>query len=126
MLNRLKEIFSETCTQMEAELLEFNGEDDHVHLMIVCPPKLAVASLVGKLKGKSSYVLRREFWDNIKNKLWGEHFWSPSYCLVSCGGAPIEIVEEYIKNQREPSEEKSINQSLRYAGRKRDKNKNWV
>lgn len=126
MLNRLKEIFSETCTQMEAELLEFNGEDDHVHLMIVCPPKLAVASLVGKLKGKSSYVLRREFWENIKNKLWGEHFWSPSYCLVSCGGAPIEIVKEYIKNQREPSEEKSINQSLRYAGRKRDKNKNWV
>ena len=105
MLNRLKEIFFETCDQMEAELIEFNGEDDHVHLMIVCPPKLAIANLVGKLKGKSSYILRREFWDDIKNKLWGDHFWSPSYCLVSCGEAPLEIVKEYIKNQREPCKE---------------------
>ena len=126
IFTRLEEIFEETCNQMEAELLEFNGEDDHVHLMIVCPPKLAIANLVGKLKGKSSYVLRREYWDHIKSMLWGEHFWSPSYCLVSCGGAPLDIVKEYIKNQREPGQEKSINQSLRYTGRKRDKDKNWM
>jgi putative transposase len=126
MLDRLKEIFSETCKKMEAELLEFNGEDDHVHLMVVCPPKISAASLVGTLKGKSSYFLRREFWSHIKSKLWGEHFWSPSYCLVSCGGAPLEIVQEYIKNQREPSKENSINQSLRYTGRKRAKDKYWV
>ena len=126
MLNRLKEIFFETCDQMEAELIEFNGEDDHVHLMIVCPPKLAIANLVGKLKGKSSYILLKRFWDDIKNKLWGDHFWSPSYCLVSCGEAPLEIVKEYIKNQREPCKEKSINQSIRYTGRKRDRDKNWV
>jgi putative transposase len=111
---------------MEAELVEFNGDDDHVHLMILCPPKLAVASLVGKLKGKSSYFLRKEFWNEIKSKLWGGHFWSPSYCVVSCGGAPLEIVIEYIKTQREPCKAKSVNQSLRYTRRKRDKDKNWV
>jgi len=70
MINRLDEIFLEICMQMEAELLEFNGGDDHVHLMILCPPKISVASLVGKLKGKSSCFLRREFWDQIKIKLW--------------------------------------------------------
>ena len=126
MLDRLKVILSETCKQMEAELLEFGGEEDHIHLMVSCPPKLAVANLVGKLKGKSSYLLRREFWHQIKNKLWGNHFWSPSYCVVSCGGAPLEIVKEYIKDQRRPPAEKQINQSNRLTGRKRDSSKKWL
>ena len=65
ILDRLKTIFSETCCQMEADLIEFGGEDDHVHLMVICPPKLAVANLVGKLKGKSSYLIRREYWSQI-------------------------------------------------------------
>jgi putative transposase len=46
---------------------------DHVHIMVCCPPKLAVANLAGKLKGKFSYFLRQEFWPEIKNKLWGNH-----------------------------------------------------
>ena len=93
MLDRLEEIFTETCSQMGAELLEFGGEDDHVHLMVSCPPKLAVSNLAGKLKGKSSYLLRAEFWSQIKNKLWGKRFWSSSYCVVSCGGAPLAIIK---------------------------------
>lgn len=112
ILDRLKIIFEETCEQMDAELLEFNGEDDHVHLIVNCPPKLAVANLVGKLKGKSAYFLRIEFWPHLKKKLWGEHLWSPSYCVVSCGGAPLEIVKKYIDNQRRPSEEKNIKKSI--------------
>src|SRR3989339_1507695 len=125
MLNSLKTIFEETCKQMDAELLEFNGEEDHVHLMVSCPPKLAVANLVGKLKGKSSYFLRKEFWSKIKNKLWEDHFWSPSYCVVSCGGAPLEIIKEYIVNQRAPTQQKHINQSKRFRNKKRDANMNW-
>jgi len=57
MLLRLHDLFKETCLQMDGELLEFNGEDDHVHLMVSCPPKLALSALVSKLKGKSSYFL---------------------------------------------------------------------
>lgn len=57
ILEILKELFHETCLQMECEILEFGGEDDHVHMMISCHPKLAIANLVGKLKGKSSYLL---------------------------------------------------------------------
>lgn len=94
--------------------------------MVCCPPKLAIANLVGKLKGKSSYVLRREFWPQIKNKLWKNRFWSPSYCVVSCGGAPLEIVKKYIEEQGQPVSEKSIKQSQRYTGKKRDKDKNWL
>ena len=119
MLNNLKEIFNETCIQMGAELLEFGGEDDHVHLMVCCPPRLAVANLAGKLKGKSSYLLRKTFWSELKDKLWGDHLWSPSYCVVSCGGAPLEIVKQYIENQRRPSDAKALKLSKAFSGKKR-------
>jgi len=113
MLERMKMIFNETSQQMGCELLEFNGEDDHVHLLVSIPPKIPVAIFVGKLKGKSAYFLRNEFWDSIKTKLWGKHLWSPSYCSVTCGGAPLEIVKRYIDAQREPPSEKGVAQSLR-------------
>lgn len=113
MLAALRDVFSETCTQMECELLEFNGETDHVHLLVTCPPKRAIATLVGKLKGKSSHFLRKNYWDEIRQKLWGEHFWSPSYCSVTCGGAPLAIVKQYIDEQRRPPTEKGIIASKR-------------
>ncbi|HND19874.1 MAG TPA: IS200/IS605 family transposase [Acidobacteriota bacterium] len=102
MLIRLQELLTQTCLQLDCELLEFNGEHDHVHLLVSVHPKIAISNLVGKLKGKSAYFLRREFWPEIKSKLWGNHFWSPSYCVVSCGGAPLEIVRRYIDHQRRP------------------------
>mgnify|MGYP001195392120 CR=1 FL=1 len=125
MLLRLNELFKETCLQMAAELLEFNGEDDHVHLLVSCPPKLAVSNLVQKLKGKSAYFLRKEFWTLIKDKLWGNHFWSPSYCVVSCGGAPLETVKKYIEDQRRPLQKNQIERSKRFAGRRRSPEENW-
>ena len=109
MINKLKNVFKETCTQMDCELLEFNGEDDHVHLMVSVPPKISLAVLVGKLKGKSSYFIRKEFLKSIKTKLWGEHLWSPSYCSVTCGSAPLDIVKKYIEQQRMPSSKKALN-----------------
>jgi len=126
MLERVKEVLSETMKQMDGELLEFRGEDEHVHLLVACHPKTAVSNLFGKLKGKSSYVLRQEFWPQIKNKLWGKHFWSPSYCVVSCGGAPLEVVRAYVENQRKPSEKKQVEQSKRFKSAKRAADKSWI
>jgi len=103
MLVRLRELFTETCTGLSSQLLEFNGQDDHVHLLISLHPKISLSVLIGRLKGKSSYYLRKEFWPEIQTKLWGEHFWSPSYCAVSCGGAPLAIIKDYIDQQRRPS-----------------------
>ena len=102
MLKRMEELMRETCVQMECELIEFNGEDDHAHLMVSVHPKVAVSNLVGKLKGKTAYFIRQEFSKEVRKKLWGDHFWSPSYCVVSCGGAPLEIVKRYIEEQRRP------------------------
>ena len=111
ILDRIKEIFTETCQQMDVELIEFGGEDDHVHIMVNIPPKLAVSNCVGKLKGKSSYFLRREFWNHLKKMLWGKNLWSPSYCVVSCGGAPLDIVKQYVENQRKPPSLKQVEHS---------------
>lgn len=113
MIKFLHSVFYDTCLQMQAELLEFNGEDDHVHLLISCNPKLSMSTLIGKLKGKSSYMLRKAYWDKLKNKLWGNHLWSPSYCAVTCGGAPLDIIKQYIQEQRIPTSAKSATISKR-------------
>ncbi|MEO5969900.1 MAG: IS200/IS605 family transposase [Bdellovibrionia bacterium] len=102
ILRRMEELLRETCSQMDCELIEFNGEHDHVHMMVSIHPKIAVSNLVGKLKGKTAYFIKQEFTKDIKKKLWGDHFWSPSYCVVSCDGAPLEIIKQYIENQRRP------------------------
>lgn len=119
MLSRLKTLFAETCDQMSCTLHEFNGEDDHVHLLLSFPPKLAISNLVGKLKGKSAYFLRQEYREQLKDKLWGKHLWSPSYCAVSCGGAPLDIIKQYIQSQQQPASDKSIKKSKALIGRKR-------
>lgn len=102
VLNELREIFSAVCTDFEAELVEFGGEDDHVHLLVNYPPKVAVSALVNSLKGVSSRMIRKKNYPEIKNKLWGGALWSPSYFAGSCGGAPISIIRQYIEQQRTP------------------------
>lgn len=113
MLDRMRDLFEETCTQMQAELLEFNGETNHVHLMLSCSPTVPISVLVGKLKGKSSYFLCKEFGTQLKQKLWGKKLWSPSYCVVSCGGAPLAVIKQYIEQQNTPPDEKSVMISIR-------------
>ena len=82
--------------------VEFNGETDHIHLLVHYPPKIALSRLVGSLKGVSARLLRKEFPDHIRRYLWGQHFWSPSYFAASCGGAPLAAIAEYITHQKRP------------------------
>jgi putative transposase len=117
MLSRIHAIMKETCEQMDCELIEFGGEDDHIHLLAAVHPKLAISNLVGKLKGKSSYLVRQEYHRQLKNKLWGAHLWSPSYCVVSCGGAPLDVIKEYVQNQRKPPSSQAVATSKRLTKR---------
>jgi putative transposase len=102
ILADLRNIFSDICADFEAELVEFDGEDDHVHLLVNYPPKVAVSALVNSLKGVSSRMIRKNHYPSIRKKLWGEALWSPSYFAGSCGGAPIEIMRQYIEQQKTP------------------------
>ena len=103
VLDDLKIFFEKVCIDFEAELVEFDGEDDHVHLLVNYPPKVAVSSLVNSLKGVSSRMIRKKNYPSIKKKLWGGALWSPSYFAGSCGGAPIEIIRQYIEQQQTPA-----------------------
>ena len=85
-------IFSGVCADFEAELVEFDCEDDHVHLLVNYPPELAVSALVNSLKGVSSHMIRKKNYPSIRKNLWGDALWSPSYFAGSCSGAPIEIL----------------------------------
>ena len=103
ILNDLQSIFKEVCDDFEAELVEFDGEDDHVHLLVNHPPKVAVSNLVNSLKGVSSRMVRQRNYPVLRKKLWGGALWSPSYFAGSCGGAPISVIRQYIEQQRAPS-----------------------
>lgn len=101
-LTALQRIFTDICKNFESELAEFNGERDHVHLLIHYPPKVSISKLVNSLKGVSSRLLRKERPDMIRY-YWQKSLWSPSYFAGSCGGAPLAVIKQYIEQQQNPS-----------------------
>ena len=103
MLTRCKAIMRDVCESFGTELREFNGEGDHVHLLVHYPPKIAPSKLVNSLKGVSSRYLRAEYTGRINRIGTGSVFWSPSYFAGSCGCAPLSTVKEYIENQKHPA-----------------------
>ena len=102
ILNDMKEIFSGVCKAFEATLEEFDGEEDHVHLLVHYPPKTSISKMVNSLKMTSSRVIRKKQYPTITKALWGNHLWSPSYFAGSCGGAPLDVMKQYIENQKTP------------------------
>ncbi|MER5225560.1 IS200/IS605 family transposase [Streptomyces flaveus] len=102
MLTRCEEVMRKVCEDFGAELKEFNGERDHVHLLVHYPPKVAVSKLVNSLKGVSARRIRQEFPGRINRAVMHGHLWSPSYFSASCGGAPLAIVRQYIEQQQRP------------------------
>jgi putative transposase len=103
MLEDLRGIFRSVCTDFDSELVEFNGEDDHVHLLLNYPPKVSVSALVNSLKGVSSRMIRQKRYSSIRKKLWGGALWSPSYFAGSCGGAPLAVIRQYIEQEKIPA-----------------------
>lgn len=105
MTPRVSTLIGETCREVcerhEATLDEFETDQDHAHLLVTYPPKLSLSRLVGSLKTNSSKRVREQQWPEITRAMWGEHFWSPSYAVVSCGGAPLEVIAEYVRSQQE-------------------------
>ena len=105
-LEALEQHFASVLGGFESELLEFNGEQDHVHLIISYPPKWSISAIVNSLKGASSRRLKQQFpelsafWSIATSK---NALWSPSYFASNTGGAPIETLKEYIESQLRPA-----------------------
>ena len=92
--------FKDVAQKMNFQIQEFNGESDHIHVLIEYPPKLSISAIVNALKGVSS----RKYGQGGFPKPYGkEALWSPSYFAISVGGAPLEVLKRYIQNQEKPS-----------------------
>ena len=96
--NRLKEIFIDIAPNYGVELLEWNHDIDHVHLLFKAKPNTEISKLLNAYKSASSRRIKNEF-PSIRKYLWKEYFWSKSYCLVTTSCAPLEVVKQYIENQ---------------------------
>jgi putative transposase len=97
-LDLIEKSFREVATQMDFQIQEFNGEGDNVHVLIEYPPKLSISQMVNSLKGVSS----RRYGQAGYQKPHKESLWSPSYFAISVGGATLEVLKQYIKEQSRP------------------------
>ncbi len=101
-LRRMEEITRAVCADFGCGLAEFNGEPEHVHLVVNFPPTVAVSRLVNSLKGVSSRRLRQEFLELAHHYRRANRLWSGSYFAGSVGGAPISVLRQYIEQQDRP------------------------
>lgn len=90
----------DVAKRYEFQILDIDGEDDHIHLVVDYPPKLSLSKLVMVLKANTAKKLREQRFEEVESVLWGNHFWSPSYFVSSTGGASLERVRRYVQDQR--------------------------
>ncbi len=104
MLNRLREIFASTCEKWNCNLVHFDGEPDHVHLLIEFPPDVAISKLVNNLKTVSSRLIRRDYPGRISQFYQKSAFWTGAYFVASSGGVTLEQLKTYVEYQNTPAE----------------------
>jgi putative transposase len=102
MLKRLQVIFTDTCAKWDCTLKEFNGESDHVHLLIDINPKVQISAFANNLKTVSSRLIRKEFPNRCAKYFHKPVFWKIGYFVSSTGGASLETIKRYIHQQDSP------------------------
>ena len=114
MLYRLNEIFEELCRKWGCEIVEFNGESDHVHLLFSFYPQMQLSKFVNNLKTVSSIYIRKEFVTEVQQFYSKPVFWHSAYFIASCGGVTGEELKRYVQMQDSPV---SNNDSVRDSSR---------
>lgn len=96
---RIIGLVKEQFARWDCEIIEINGEEDHMHLLFDAPPHVQLSKLINSFKTVTSRLIRKEFEEHVRKFYWKLYFWSQSYMLFSTGGAPLETVKKYIENQ---------------------------
>lgn len=96
--DRLKEIFEYIAPTYDMEIIEWNFESDHIHVLFKSAPTCCLSKFINAYKSASSRLIKKEF-PEIRTQLWKEGFWHRSYCLISTGGVTIDIIRKYIEEQ---------------------------
>lgn len=100
IISDLKSIIDNISTDFDVEIIEQECGEDHVHILFRAKPTLDITKFINILKGRSSRMIRDKYKDFLKEKLWGDSFWSPSYFLATSGNVTIDILKSYVENQR--------------------------
>jgi putative transposase len=103
ILDFLKDTSEELCQKWDCRLVEFGGEEDHIHLLISCHPSMQMSIFVNNLKTVTSRLTRKKFETHLKKYFWKPVLWTRAYCLLTAGGATIETIKKYIENQGQHS-----------------------
>lgn len=98
--SRLKEIFEYISPNYNISLQEWNQDKDHIHILFKAHPNTELSKFINAYKSASSRLIKKEY-QEIRQHLWKEHFWSRSFCLLTTGGAPLEVIKRYIESQGE-------------------------
>lgn len=104
MLLRLEELCRSLCEKWDVALEEFGGEADHIHLLLDMHPNIMPSRFINNLKTVTSRLLRKEFSHELSQYYWKPVLWTRAYCLITAGGAPLDILKTYIQNQERPPE----------------------
>ena len=102
--DRARHIFEYISPKYGIALDEWNHDEDHVHVMFRAQPKSEISKFINAYKSASSRIIKKEY-PEIREKLWKECFWSQSFCLLTAGGAPIEVIRQYIESQGDKNAE---------------------
>ncbi|MEW9184529.1 IS200/IS605 family transposase, partial [Bacillus mycoides] len=97
MSNYAKDMFVRLSENYNITLVEWNHDVDHVHILFKAHPNTEMTKFINAYKSASSRLIKRDF-PQVKTKLWKEMFWSRSFCLLTTGGSPIDVVKKYIEN----------------------------
>ena len=98
--DRLKEIFEHIQSSYNIRIQEWNHDKDHIHVLFSAHPNSEISKFLNAYKSASSRLIKKEY-PQIRDKLWKEAFWSRSFCLITTGGAPLEVIRQYIESQGE-------------------------
>lgn len=105
MLTRLIELVHHICQKWGCQVVEFNGEGDHVHLLFSYYPQMQLSKFINALKSYTSQVIRKEFAHELRRIYWGKPvFWNSAYFIASCGGVTVEVLKQYVQGQDSPVE----------------------
>ena len=99
MLSRLEYLCDDVCKKWDARLVEFGGEEDHIHLLLDMHPNVSLSRFVNNLKTVTSRLLRKDFSQYLARFYYKPVLWTRAYCIISEGGAPLSILSDYIKKQ---------------------------
>jgi putative transposase len=103
MIDTLKEILDELLSKWDCEVVDFNGEEDHVHLLFRYTPQTELPKFINNLKAVTSRYLRKEFPDRVNQFYHKDVLWNGSYFIASCGGVTVEMLNKYVESQNKPN-----------------------